>query len=363
MAAAPRQPGQRPQGAAASRGPARAVAAWRLRRTGERSTRVVRRLSHGDSCGPSRWGRCVPQRLSWRAAGRRPGGLGAAAPALAAAGSEPARLFAEDAAAPPPGLAAAGLGPRSEWRLCAAVEGRPCHCVGTAAFHSWTGDWAMVRHVNGSIPCTADAFGDDPRPHFAKLCSCRQGPGWPEKVAQGFNKTVARTLVPRVEIGAAGAGCSPEHDGEWTPCAVVSTRYDASLVPDRLLPRLPPEEQCDAALRKLDVCHRIAGPDRALRVLGVLPGVAEREQALSMLKANSVPICAVVFSPAVGPTWDGRAAVFCPTNPPSCLQDWWCVCRIACMAKFGSPQAIVLTVSWQAGYYAGGCVHRPCCSN
>merc|ERR1719356_601159 len=100
-----------------------------------------------------------------------------------------------------------------------------------------------------------DAFGDDPRPHFAKMCSCRPGLTWPEQAVYGLNETIARSLVPRIEIGAMDAGCGPEHDGAWTPCAVVSTRFDASLVPDRLLTRLLPEEQRDAALRKLDICH------------------------------------------------------------------------------------------------------------
>lgn len=206
------------------------------------------------------------------------------------------------------------------WRLCAPVEGASCPCVGTAALHTWTGDWAMVRHTNGSIPCTPDAFGDDPRPHFAKFCSCLPGPRWPAQVADGLNATIARKLVPRVEVGPAGAGCDPVDDGLWTPCAIMSVRFDASVVPDRYLPMLPPQEQQDAALRRLDMCHHLAGAGQALRVLGVWPTKAARATSVPM-KVTSAPVCAVVYDPSLGAAWEGRAAVFCPTDPPRCLEE------------------------------------------
>jgi len=206
-----------------------------------------------------------------------------------------------------------------EWQLCAPVEGATCHCTGTAALHTWTGDWAMVHHANGSIRCTADAFGDDPRPHFAKICSCYAGPAWPVQVAAGLNSTIARKLVPRVEIGPLGAGCDPSDDGLWTSCGVMSTRYDASVIPDRFLPMIPPAEQQDAALRKLDICHHLAGGHQAMRILGVMPSKRVGQQ-LAPVKAASAPVCAVIYEPGRGAAWGGRSAVFCPTDPPRCLE-------------------------------------------
>lgn len=209
------------------------------------------------------------------------------------------------------------LGLSGDWHLC-APEGGSCRCTGSVALHSWTAGWAMLLHVNGSIRCATDAFGDDPRPHFMKFCSCRPGPTWPLAVLDGLNATIAQRLVPRVEVGPADAGCSPEDDGAWTTCAVLSTRSDASIIPDRLLPRLPPAEQRDAAMRKLDVCHHIAGPNQALRVLGVLPG--NPLASLQPIEVTAAPMCAVVYSPERGPMWDGRSVVYCPTDPRHCLE-------------------------------------------
>merc|ERR1712224_485890 len=48
------------------------------------------------------------------------------------------------------------------WSLC-AVEGGSCRCTGSVAMHTWMGEWAMLRHVNGSIRCSPDSFGGDPR--------------------------------------------------------------------------------------------------------------------------------------------------------------------------------------------------------
>jgi len=217
-----------------------------------------------------------------------------------------------------------------EWRLCSGHEGGTCRCTGTAALHTLMGDWAMLRHVNGSIRCSSSEFGQDPRPGLPKLCSCREGPAWPESVADGLNGTVARQLLPRVEVGPAGAGCSAEDDGAWTSCSVMSSRYDASIVPDRMLPRLPPDEQQDAALRKLDLCHHIAGPDQALRILGVYP--SSIPSGLVPMKASAAPLCAVVYSPERGPTWDERAAIFCPTDPPKCLEGS-CECADAAHSR------------------------------
>lgn len=199
-----------------------------------------------------------------------------------------------------------------------AVEGQTCQCQGTASFHSWTGDWRMVRYATGAIQCTADAFGSDPRPHFAKLCSCQQGMPWDREVFAGLNSTIAAKLVPRVEIAASGSSCSPEDDHAWTPCAVMSTRVDASLIPDRFIHHLSPLEQMDVALRKMDDCARIAGPKAAMRVLGVMPGKSPNDNVVPITSV-SAPVCAMVYSPEGGVAWDARSAVFCPTDPARCL--------------------------------------------
>jgi len=208
--------------------------------------------------------------------------------------------------------------PQSQAHLC-ALEAGTCMCVGTAMLHTWTGDSAMVRHVNSSIKCSTEAFGDDPRPHFAKFCSCLPGLAWPRDMVDGLRATLARKLIPRVEIGAPDAGCGPEDDGAWTPCSIMSTRLDASLFPERLLPRLQPVEQEDATLRKLDACHHIAGQEQALRVLGIWP--ASAKVASVPLKATSAAVCAVVYAPDRGPVWDSRRVIFCPTEPPQCLEE------------------------------------------
>jgi len=212
----------------------------------------------------------------------------------------------------------AQLIPQTQRHLC-AVEMGTCTCVGTAMLHTWTGDSAMVRHVNSSIECSTKAFGDDPRPHFAKFCSCLPGLAWPRDMIDGLRATLARKLIPRVEIGAPGAGCGSEDDGAWTPCSIMSTRLDASLFPERLLQRLQPVEQEDATLRKLDACHHIAGEEQALRVLGIWP--ASARVASVPLKATDAAVCAVVYSPDRGPIWDSRRVIFCPTQPPQCLEE------------------------------------------
>eukprot|EP00434_Breviolum_minutum_P012234 symbB.v1.2.010787.t1/scaffold707.1/size170859/8 len=176
----------------------------------------------------------------------------------------------------------------------------------------------MLRHVNGSIPCGVAFFGDDPRPNLPKLCSCLHSLPWPESLVDGLNETISRSLLPRVEAGPAEATCSAEDDGSWTPCSILSSRHDGSLVPDRILPRLPVEEQRDMALRKLDLCHRLVGPDQALRILGVWP--TNIQMGVVPIKASSAPLCAVVYSPVRGAVWDSRAAIFCPTEPPKCLE-------------------------------------------
>lgn len=172
--------------------------------------------------------------------------------------------------------------------------------------------------MNGSIQCSAQAFGDDPRPHFAKVCSCLSGPAWPQSVVEGLNATIARRLVPRVEIGTASAGCGTEDDGEWMPCSVMSKRFDGSIVPDRELSTIDPYEQQDVALRRLDTCAKIAGPHQALRILSVWS--ANAATAFLPMKATSAPMCAVVYAPERGPVWDSRTVVFCPTDPPRCLE-------------------------------------------
>ncbi|CAK9114433.1 unnamed protein product [Durusdinium trenchii] len=219
-------------------------------------------------------------------------------------------------------------GPLGGWRLCAR-EGGSCNCVGTVALHSWLADWSMLRHVNGSIPCSVAFFGHDPRPHLPKLCSCLASLSWPESLVDGLNETISRSLLPRVEAGPAEATCSPEDDGKWTPCSVLSSRHDGSVVPDRILPRLPVEEQRDMALRKLDLCHRLA-PDQALRILGVWP--SNIQMGVVPIKASSAPLCAVVYSPLRGALWDGRAAIFCPTEPPKCLEGS-CECADASLSR------------------------------
>eukprot|EP00418_Pyrodinium_bahamense_P084991 CAMPEP_0179064938 /NCGR_PEP_ID=MMETSP0796-20121207/28201_1 /TAXON_ID=73915 /ORGANISM="Pyrodinium bahamense, Strain pbaha01" /LENGTH=349 /DNA_ID=CAMNT_0020761891 /DNA_START=259 /DNA_END=1306 /DNA_ORIENTATION=- len=235
-----------------------------------------------------------------------------------------------------------GLFPWMERHFC-AIEGAICRCIGRVALHSWTGNWAMTRHVNHSIRCTTDAFGDDPRPHFAKFCSCWPGLLWPEAVIDGLNATFARKLVPRIEIGAADAGCRPEDDGAWMPCAIMNTRVDSRVLPDRLVPRLDPGEQQDTILRKLDTCHRIAGADQALRVLGVWP--ASAELATTPVKATSAPVCAVVYAPERGPIWDGRETIFCPTDPPHCLEET-CECADEAHARVDLQAAANGTACW-----------------
>lgn len=172
--------------------------------------------------------------------------------------------------------------------------------------------------MNGSIPCSSAFFGDDPRMGLPKLCSCMSGPAWPTAVVDGLNETIARKLLVRVEAGPADAGCSAEDDGKWTPCSVMSSRFDASLIPDRIVPRLPIEEQRDVALRKLDLCHNLAGPDQALRILGVWP--SSIPLGVLPIKASSAPLCAVVFSPTAGAQWGSRGTIYCPTDPPKCLE-------------------------------------------
>lgn len=206
-----------------------------------------------------------------------------------------------------------------EWRLCAAYSGAVCHCTGTVALHSLMGDWAMLKHVNGSILCSVDWFDDDPRPGLPKLCSCRDGPTWPLSVADGLNSTIARKLIPRIEIGPSTAGCASEDDAQWTACSVMSSRSDASIIPDRMIPKLPPDEQLDIALRKLDLCYQLAGSDQALRVLGSWP--SSIPMGIMPVKSSSVPVCAVVYRPTVGAIWDSRSAIFCPTDPPHCLEE------------------------------------------
>lgn len=204
------------------------------------------------------------------------------------------------------------------WHVCAPFEGVRCHCTGTVALHSFTADWAMLRRVNGSVMCTPTAFGGDPRPHYAKFCSCRQSLQWPLSVVDGINETIARRLMLRVEVGKAGSGCSVEDDDQWTPCAIMSTRADATIIADRYIPRLSSEEQRDTALRKLDECYDIGGPGRALRILGVKK--ATPDVAMQPVKAASAPVCAVVYQPVQGAAWESRDAVFCPTEPSNCLE-------------------------------------------
>lgn len=188
----------------------------------------------------------------------------------------------------------------------------------------------MLRHVNGSIRCMEEAFGDDPRPNFAKMCSCRTGPAWPTAVVDGLNSMIARRLMLRVEAGPPGASCSPEDDESWTACSVLATRYDSSFIPDRQLPQLPPDEQQDATLRKLDICHGLAGKGHSLRVIGISP--SSLPFSLAPVKAEKAPVCAVVYDASRGPLWDGRQAVFCPTEPPRCLEG-----SCECAEKDRSP--------------------------
>lgn len=209
------------------------------------------------------------------------------------------------------------------WQMCSVVEGTTCSCTGTVSFHTWAGDWSMQRHVNGSIQCTAEAFGDDPRPHFKKFCSCLSGPIWHTSVVEGLNATFSRGLVPRIEIGPATAGCGQEDDGLWVPCAIMNTRFDSSILPDRMLSRMRAEEQEDALLRKLDNCYHIGGSRQALRVLGVDVSAADRP--MLPMKAVSAPVCAVVYAPERGPAWNGREAIFCPTLP-QCITEETCEC-------------------------------------
>mmetsp|Transcript_26607 Transcript_26607/g.48756 ORF Transcript_26607/g.48756 Transcript_26607/m.48756 type:complete len:320 (+) Transcript_26607:47-1006(+) len=214
-----------------------------------------------------------------------------------------------------------GLLPSTD-HLC-AVEGTRCSCIGVATLHSPFGK-VIERRVNQSIACKPDFFGADPQPNIPKYCTCRSGPAWPAEVVKGFEAMASRSLVPRIEIGPATAGCSAEDDGQWTACAVMSTSQNREPTPERLMTSLETDLYSDMALRKLDSCFHLAGPAKALRVLGVWD--ASPAKAMELISAAQAPVCAVVYSPQDGGAlWQKRDTIFCPTEPPHCLEEH-CVC-------------------------------------
>jgi len=211
--------------------------------------------------------------------------------------------------------------------LC-AVEGTGCQCVGVATLHSPFGR-VIERRVNQTIACRPALFGADPQPNVPKYCSCREGPAWPVEVVQGFESMSARKLLPRIEIGPASAGCSAEDDGQWTACALMSTKPEGSPMPERELVSMDLELYKDIALRKLDRCYHLAAPGLALRVLGIWD--ASPAKAMEVINAAQAPVCAVVYSPQEGGAlWQKRDTIFCPTEPPHCLEEH-CVCADAKM--------------------------------
>mmetsp|Transcript_63818 Transcript_63818/g.152211 ORF Transcript_63818/g.152211 Transcript_63818/m.152211 type:complete len:340 (-) Transcript_63818:43-1062(-) len=202
--------------------------------------------------------------------------------------------------------------------LC-AVEGLRCGCVGIATLH---GPFAQTveRRVNHSISCQPDFFGADPQPHSPKYCTCRPGPDWPVEVVEGLRSMFSRHLSPRIEIGHAGAGCGSEDDGRWTPCAVMSTKPEGDFVPESRLTSVQPDLFEDIALRKLDKCFHLAGPQRSLRVLGIWKATALN--AMEPIQSSQAPVCALAYSPPEGgAVWQRRDSIFCPTEPPHCLEE------------------------------------------
>lgn len=52
-----------------------------------------------------------------------------------------------------------------------ADEGEECTCNGAVQF-GVEGHWTKPHDVNGTVQCTADALGGDPKPWFRKACYC-----------------------------------------------------------------------------------------------------------------------------------------------------------------------------------------------
>lgn len=222
-------------------------------------------------------------------------------------------------------------GPKGElWRPC-AVNGGSCHCVGTLVFSTALG--VAVREVNadGEVQCTAEALGSNMHRDL-RICWCQDGLPWGDDVRKGLAAMVKNGLVPRVEIAAEDdvePDCSPESDGLWHGCVMMSRRWDTTVVPQILTRAAPPEEQLDMTLRKLDACHRLA-PGAPLRVLGVRSG--QGSDALE-LPISTASVCSVVYAPEQGAIWTAKTKpLHCATEPGTCTTTP-CECRRASDTK------------------------------
>jgi len=216
-------------------------------------------------------------------------------------------------------------GPKGElWRPC-AVNGFSCNCVGTLVFSTALGE--AVREVNsdGPMQCTAEALGGHMHRDL-RICWCQDGLPWGDDVRKGLASMVTSGLVPRVEIASEDGvepDCSPESDGLWQGCVVMSRRWDTTVIPQVLTRGVPPEEQLDMTLRKLDACHRLS-PGAPLRVLGVRSG--QGADALEVPVRTS-RVCSVVYSPDLGAMWTAKASpIHCATQPGTCTTTP-CECR------------------------------------
>jgi len=217
-------------------------------------------------------------------------------------------------------------GPKGElWRPC-AVNGASCNCVGTLIFSTALG--VPVREVNsdGEVQCTAEALGGNMHRDL-RVCWCQDGVTWDGDVRKGLASLVMSGLVPRVEIASeedVEPDCSPESDGLWHGCVMMSKRWDTTVIPQIMTRAAPPEEQLDMILRKLDDCHRLS-PGAPLRVLGVR---SQEADALE-LPISASRVCSVVYSPDQGAMWTAKTSpIHCAAQPGTCTTTP-CDCRRA----------------------------------
>lgn len=212
------------------------------------------------------------------------------------------------------------------WRVC-ALEGGSCRCVGTLGFSSVFG--SLVREINadGETLCTADALRA-PSHIGPRMCWCLDGVPWGEEVRKGLAAMVRQGLTPRVEVASEEVpepGCDASSDGTWYGCVILSRRWDATPVAQAAVRAVPPEEQLDMALRRLDACQHMT-PRASLRVLGVRGGQAADIVEMPVSLAS---VCSVVYKPGEGALWTAEtSAVHCATQPGHCTATP-CDCRRA----------------------------------
>lgn len=234
------------------------------------------------------------------------------------------------------------------WRPC-AINGGTCHCVGTLIFS--TALARPVREVNadGEMQCTAEALGGHMHRDL-RLCWCLDGITWGDDVRKGLASVVMSGLVPRVEIASEDGvepSCSPEGDGLWQGCTMMSRRWDTTVIPQVLMRAAPPEEQLDMTLRKLDACHRLA-PGAPMRVLGVRSGQGADNLELPVAASS---VCSVVYAPSDGALWTAKTSpIHCASQPGTCTTTP-CDCRRASDRKLTlyTPQGRRCWACAQAG--------------